>query len=143
MGFFHRDEPQTSNEAQDADTQAQLSADSTIREWLDHPVGGQIFRDMLTEAGQNEKVLTPVKGWSLKRVAGMSGGKMTDEMISDMVSKANSGGPTSPDNVSVNLEAPNVQDGEPLDEVNANEVKQPTPEAAEWVEKITEARFSG
>lgn len=140
MGFFHRDEPQTPNETQGADTQAQLSADSTIHEWLDHPVGGQIFRDMLAEAGQNEKVLTPVKGWSLKRVAGMSGGKMTDEMISDMVSKANSGGPTSPDKVSVDLEAPNVQDGEPLDE---NEAKQPTPEAAEWVEKITEARFSG
>lgn len=146
MGFFHRDEPQQSDESTSTGASAILSADSTIRDWLDHPVGGQIFRDMLAEAGQNEKVLTPVKGWSLKRVAGMSGGKMTDDMITDMVQKANSGGPASSESTSVDLEAPSVQDGEPLDEVEAKaaaEVEQPAAEASEWVEKITGARFSG
>lgn len=148
MGFFHKDKPEeaTDAEAVNGVVTPQLSANSTIHEWLDHPVGGQIFRDMLAEAGQNEKVLTPVKGWSLKRVAGMSGGKMTDDMIADMVQKANSGGPVSSGNVAAGLEAPSVQDGEPLDEVQAKgdtEVRQPIAEAAEWVEKITEARFSG
>ena len=148
MGFFHKDKPGEAADAEAVNGAAipQLSANSTIHEWLDHPVGGQIFRDMLAEAGQNEKVLTPVKGWSLKRVAGMSGGKMTDNMIADMVQKANSGGPVSSGNVAVGLEAPSVQDGEPLDEVQAKddtEVRQPIAEAAEWVERITEARFSG
>ena len=146
MGFFHRDESQTSNEPQDTDTQAPLSADSTIREWLDHPVGGQIFRDMLAEAGQNEKVLTPVKGWPLKRVAGMSGGKMTDDMITDMVQKANCGGLASSGNVSLDSAVSSVGGREHLDDIGAKgsvEVARPVAEAAEWVEKITEDRFSG
>lgn len=144
MGFFHRDKPE---ETTNANQTTQLSADSTIREWLDHPVGGKIFRDMLAEAGQNEKVLTPVKGWTLKRVAGMSGGKMTDEMIAGMVQKANTGGVNSNNENAVDTEAPAVQDGEPIEDAAAAaptpSEQQPTQEASEWTEKITEGRFTG
>lgn len=128
MGFFHKDTQV------DGDAQQQLSADSTIREWLDHPVGGKIFRDMLAEAGQNERVLTPVKGWSLKRVAGMSQGKMTNEMIADMVQKANSN--------EAAADAPSgdsaiVAAAEPAAE------KSVSADAPEWQEKITPDRFAG
>lgn len=87
MGFFGR---KAEEEQKATNSMPLLSEESTIREWLEHPVGGEIFRAMLAEAGQNEKVLTPVKGWSLKRVAGMSKGRMTDDMIADMVQRANS-----------------------------------------------------
>lgn len=125
MGFFSRQKSEESMEPEGTEP-AQISGDSTIREWLDHPVGGRIFREMLAEAGQNEKVLGPVKGWSLKRVAGMSKGRMTDEMIADMVQKANAGGVST-----------------------ATAVSESTPETAareateEWQEKIIPKRFVG
>ena len=144
MGFFHRDKPE---ETINTNQPTQLSADSTIREWLDHPVGGKIFRDMLAEAGQNEKVLTPVKGWTLKRVAGMSGGKMTDEMIAGMVQKANASETTHSNEASVNTEAPAAQDGEPIDDsssaASALTEQKPVQGTSEWTERITEGRFAG
>lgn len=39
----------------------ELSDESTVAEWLDHPVGGAIFRDMLKQAGQDESVLRLVR----------------------------------------------------------------------------------
>lgn len=117
---------------QSGDAVQTLSEESTIREWLDHPVGGDIFRSMLAEAGQNEKVLTPVKGWTLKRVAGMSKGRMTDKMIADMVRRANSGQGAQSDTatppVSQAAAAPPQEDAQAEDE---------------WVERITPGRFEG
>lgn len=137
MGFFHKDKPVEPTESTiSGGGPAQLSADSTIREWLDHPVGGKIFRDMLAEAGQNEKVLTPVKGWTLKRVAGMSGGKMTDEMIAGMVAKAN----TANGSEGISIEEPVVESNESISETTG--VTQSV-EPEEWHEKITEGRFAG
>lgn len=136
MGFFSRDKSEESTQQPEsaAGAPAQLSADSSIREWLDHPVGGEIFRSMLAEAGQNEKVLTPVKGWSLKKVAGMSKGKMTDEMIADMVEKANAGAPSVASDTSSSAVA--SQAAAPVEAA-------PTVELPEWQEKITESRFAG
>ncbi len=132
MGLFgHKSEPQ----AHDDTTAQALSENSTIREWLDHPVGGEIFRAMLAEAGQNEKVLTPVKGWTLKRVAGMSKGRMSDKMIEDMVRRANTGHTTAV----VSDETANAD--EPT---HAPAQSKAAPqEEAEWVERITPGRFEG
>ena len=58
-----------------------LTAKSSIGDWLNHPVGGEIFRAMLAEAGQDEKVLAPVRLFSLQRVASMSKGMMSQELI--------------------------------------------------------------
>ncbi len=124
MGLFSHNKSQEQAPSSD-NADAQLSGDSTIREWLDHPVGGQIFRAMLAEAGQNEKVLGPVKGWSLKRVAGMSQGKMTDEMITDMVQKANGGSVSAVPSASTSAAEPSA------------------PDMPEWQEKITPGRFAG
>ena len=68
-----------------------LTAKSSIGDWLAHPVGGPMFRAMLAEAGQDEKVLAPVRLFSLQRVASMSKGMMSAELIDDMVLKANGG----------------------------------------------------
>lgn len=131
MGFFHHNAPdQTSS----SDEPGSLTADSTIRQWLEHPAGGKIFRAMLEEAGQNEKVLTPVKNWPLKRVAGMSKGKMTDEMIADMVQKANAGETDTKEEGAVST-APTTEDGvEPSTPVEV-------PKTSEWQEAITPGRF--
>ena len=128
MGFFRHNTPAEPTN----DTPGTISADSTIREWLDHPVGGDIFRSMLEEAGQNEKVLAPVKGWSLRKVAGLSKGKMSDEMIADMVQKANAGDPVAATSAAPAEAAP-------------TEATEPAAQEAapEWQEKITEGRFAG
>ena len=147
MGFFSRDkseEPKQETTTTESGTPAQLSADSTIREWLDHPVGGTIFRSMLAEAGQNEKVLTPVKGWTLKRVAGMSGGKMTDEMIADMVQKANAGEATAaPTETQVeSTEVPSAEEAPAAPAPETPVASTASSEPDEWVEKITNGRFA-
>ncbi len=100
-----------------------LTAKSSIGEWLAHPVGGQILRDALASAGQSETALRPVKLFSLQRVASMSQGAMTDEMVAEWVARANSG------------EAPSAA-------AEAAEAAAP-PEAAPWVERVTPGRFEG
>lgn len=133
MGFFGR---KSDEEQKTTNSMPLLSEESTIREWLEHPVGGEIFRAMLAEAGQNEKVLTPVKGWSLKRVAGMSKGRMTDDMIADMVQRANSTDKKAVvDGVSAEstATAPATDSAAPAT---------PSSQDAEWVERITPDRFT-
>lgn len=129
MVFFGRKAEPTQHS--DDATQT-LSEESTIREWLDHPVGGDIFRSMLAEAGQNEKVLTPVKGWTLKRVAGMSKGRMTDKMIGDMVRRANTEQRGESD--ATTPATPQVAAAPAEGEVSAEK---------EWAERITPGRFEG
>lgn len=153
MGLFSRDKSEPATQpAESADATsaapATLSADSTIREWLEHPVGGDIFRAMLAEAGQNEKVLTPVKGWSLKRVAGMSQGKMTDEMIAGMVERANSGTAAAPAPAEVDAAVPAMNTTGDASAPAATppaigEAVHPSAETPEtWQEKITDGRFA-
>lgn len=107
----------------------QLSGDSTVKEWLDHPVGGAIFRDMLAKAGQNEKVLRIVHRIPLKRLIAMSKGQFTEEAMNDMIRRANAGempaGAPAP--VEAAVETPTAA----------------TSERPAWEEKITPGRFVG
>ena len=96
-----------------------LTAKSSIGDWLAHPVGGELFRSMLAEAGQDEKVLKPVRLLSLQRVAAMSKGMMSQDVIDDMVLRANGG------------VAPEESD----------ESEEAAPGA--WIERITPGRFDG
>jgi len=132
MGFFHHNAP---DQPPNSDESSDLTADSTIRQWLEHPAGGKIFRAMLEEAGQNEKVLAPVKSWPLKRVAGMSKGKMTDEMIADMVKRANAGETDTKEEGAVSTVPTTEDSAEPSSPVEA-------PDTSEWQETITPGRFS-
>lgn len=102
----------------------ELTAKSSVGTWLKHPTGGPILRDLLAQGGQTESVLAPVKLLSLERVAAMSGGQMSPELIADMVRRANAG-------------------GEVAAAVPAAEPEASTPEPEAWVERITPGRFEG
>jgi NAD(P)-dependent dehydrogenase (short-subunit alcohol dehydrogenase family) len=108
----------------------QLSGDSTVREWLAHPVGGAIFRDLLKQAGQDEKALRPVHRLSLKRLAALSRGQFSQEMIDDMARRANAG--EMPAGVTVSAAA--LTGGAP---------ESSAPDLPEWQEVIMPNRFTG
>lgn len=135
MGFFGRkkDEPKVEQIVEQIAVPTpfkQLSEDSTVKEWLDHPVGGAIFRDMLKQAGQNEKVLRPVHRLALKRLAAMSRGQFTQEMLDDMVRRANAG------EMPAGVIAPTVA-------LAATASEPSLPDLPEWQEIITPNRFTG
>lgn len=123
MSLFHKN-----IESTEQNNPSQLSADSTVSEWLDHPVGGAIFRDLLHQAGQNESVLRPVRRLSLNRLMKLSKGQFTPEIVEDMVRRAAAG------ETPAGSSAP----------VETTETKQATVEPLpEWHEKITPDRFAG
>lgn len=134
MSFFGRkkEEPKVVSSAEPTE----INGENTVKEWLDHPVGGVIFRDMLQQAGQNENVLRIVHKVSLNRLVEMSRGQFSQEMLADMIAKANAG------------EAPAVQEKEVSTEpaaapdVPAESTPKQQPQA-EWQEAITPGRFSG
>lgn len=129
MSFFHRDVhhgPQVSSRSQPAEP-GQLSGDNTVAEWLDHPVGGAIFRDMLHKAGQNESVLRIVRKLSMNRLIAMSKGQFTQEMLDDMVRRANAG---------------EMPEGAPAPVEASAPAKTEAP-LPEWQEAIMPGRFDG
>lgn len=125
MSFFHRDKhqgPQISVRS----LPTQLSGQNTVAEWLDHPVGGAIFREMLHQAGQNESVLRIVRKVSMNRLIEMSKGRFSQAMLDDMIRKANAG------------DAP---ESTPAPELGSTHDVQP--QQPEWQETITPGRFTG
>ena len=96
-----------------------LTAKSSVGEWLKHPVGGQLLRDLLAQGGQTEKALAPVKLLSLQRLVSMSNGMLPQEIVDDMVVKANGG-------VAPVAEADDAAEDD-----------------TEWKEQITAGRFTG
>jgi NAD(P)-dependent dehydrogenase (short-subunit alcohol dehydrogenase family) len=103
-----------------------LSGNTSIADWLDHPTGGPIIRDLLAQGGQTPEALKPVRRLALKRLVPMSKGAFTVEMIDELARKANA---------AAGLDADAVAD--PDDEPSADAAP------AEWVEKVTEGRFAG
>src|SRR3954471_19927254 len=99
-----------------------LTAKSSVGDWLKHPVGGPLLRAMLAEGGQSESALTPVKLFSLQRLVAMSQGMLKQEVVDDLVAKANGG------------VAP-VEEGDDEDDDSAG--------AAAWEEQIVPGRFTG
>lgn len=124
MSFFHKSKSES--EVEPTGPATAISGDNTVGEWLDHPIGGVIFRDMLKQAGQNESVLRIVRKLSLNRLIEMSKGQFTQAMLDDMVQKANSGEVPS----TTSVDEPTVEAA-------------PKPEQPEWQEVITAGRFNG
>jgi len=91
-----------------------ITANSTIDAWLQHSVGGPLIRQLLSAGGMNEDALGPVSGLPLKQLAAMSGGKMPQSVVDDLVLQANDG------------VAPSEDD-----------------DSTEWRERITPGRFDG
>lgn len=120
MGWFHKNDEDTS------EVPGRLSLDSSVGDWLTHPIGGAIFRDMLQKAGRDEKVLRPVRHLALKRLIAMSQGQFSEEMARDMVRRANAD--EMPKGALVQDVSPKLADIAPV---------------LEWKEKITPGRFDG
>ncbi|MFF2052600.1 SDR family NAD(P)-dependent oxidoreductase [Leifsonia sp. NPDC058194] len=113
-------------------TNASLSADDSIKTWLEHPTGGPIIRELLAQAGQSPEVLRPVSRLALKRLIKLSKGAFSQEMVDDLVRRANSadgGAGAAPTPA-----APTAAEDSPT---------AAAPEPAEWVERITPGRFAG
>ena len=97
-----------------------LTAKSSVGDWLNHPVGGPLIREMLAAGGQDEKALKPVRLFSLQRLVVLSKGAMKQEVVDELALKANGG----------------VAPIEEADDADA-------PDPTSWVERITPGRFDG
>jgi len=98
-----------------------LTAKTSIGDWLKHPVGGPLIREMLAAAGQDEKALAPVRLFSLQRLVALSQGQMPQSVVDELVAKANGGV------VPVEEESDEEEDAA----------------STPWVEKVSEGRFDG
>jgi len=96
-----------------------LTGKSSVGEWLKHPVGSPLLRELLAQGGQDEKALAPVRLFPLQRLVQLSKGQFPQAMVDEMVAKVNGG------------VAP-VEDDATDDDA-----------PAEWVERITPGRFAG
>jgi NAD(P)-dependent dehydrogenase (short-subunit alcohol dehydrogenase family) len=111
----------------------QLTAKSSIGDWLKHPVGGPLIRDMLAQAGMDEKVLAPVRLFSLQRLQSMSGGQMSQELVDDLVARANGDAPAG--------DTPASETAATTDAATTDTPA--TPASEPWTERITPGRFAG
>jgi beta-glucosidase len=64
-----------------------LTARSSVRAWLKHPVGGKLLRDLLAQGGVDERLLTAVKLLPLQQLVSLSGGQLPQSIVDDMVAK--------------------------------------------------------
>lgn len=109
-----------------------LTGDSSVGTWLDDPIGGAIFRELLNQSGQDAGVLKPVRRLALKRLVKLSKGRFSQELLDELVARAASG--------DIPAGTPTAAEGNP--EASAAP-SVPTVEQPEWVERITDGRFSG
>lgn len=71
--------------------ETQLTGQSTVGTWLDHPTGGVLIRELLAPAGLDPEVLTPARGMALNQLVTMSGGQLPQSAVDDLVRSANGG----------------------------------------------------
>lgn len=115
-----------------------LTGDSSIKTWLEDPVGGPIIRDLLAQSGQDPDVLRPVHRLALKRLIKLSKGRFSQEMVDQLVARAAAGdipvttAATAAEPATLG-EADVAADVDEVDEV----------ERAEWVERLDRGRFTG
>lgn len=68
-----------------------LTAHSTIGEWLNDKVGGDLVRGLLAQTGADPESLTPVLGLPLQQLVTLSQGQMPQSVVDDLVRAANGG----------------------------------------------------
>jgi NAD(P)-dependent dehydrogenase (short-subunit alcohol dehydrogenase family) len=74
-----------------ATTPITLTANSSIEAWLGHPEGGPLLRGFLAQAGMDETALAPAIKLPLGSLVAMSGGQLPQEVVDDLVLRANGG----------------------------------------------------
>jgi NAD(P)-dependent dehydrogenase (short-subunit alcohol dehydrogenase family) len=113
-----------------------LTAKNSVGTWLKHPIGGPLIRQLLAQAGVDEKVLAPVKLLPLQSLVAMSQGQMPQSLVDELVEKANSGDPSVIEGLAP--AAPAAAEIGEADEPAADDVE-PEP----WEEAVTPGRFAG
>lgn len=68
-----------------------LTADTSIADWLADPVGNAILTDLLAQAGQTPDAFKPVRRFAIKRLVSLSRGAFTQEMLDEIVRRAQAG----------------------------------------------------
>ncbi|WP_167052246.1 SDR family oxidoreductase [Salinibacterium sp. ZJ77] len=116
-----------------------ITAKSTVGAWLKHPVGGPLIRQMLAAAGVDAKVLTPVKLLPLQNLVAMSGGKMEQSVVDNLVATANSDDPAVIEAALAGIPAA----AETEDEAPAADASDDDFEPEPWEEVTTPGRFAG
>lgn len=96
-----------------------LTAHSTVGEWLDHPVGRQVFEQVLAAGGGTADALAPARGIPLQQLVKVSGGKFPQDAVDGMLAAYRQAAP---------------------EEAAA---KEESVAAAGWAEVITPHRFDG
>ncbi len=69
----------------------QLTSKHTVGTWLDHPVGGELLRGLLAQAGQSAEALAPARSVPLRQLVAMSDGALPAEVVEQLVRGANGG----------------------------------------------------
>jgi NAD(P)-dependent dehydrogenase (short-subunit alcohol dehydrogenase family) len=98
-----------------------LTGSRSIRQWLDHPVGGPLLRGMLTDAGQDETALKPIEHFALQQLVELGAGQFPQSLLEHLVLEANGG----------------------VAPVDDTETDQPGAQAEPWAERISAGRFAG
>jgi hypothetical protein len=62
-----------------------LSAQSTVREWLDDPIGGYLVRDLLRHVGRDETFLAPVHAVPIQHLVPLSQGQLPQSVVDDLL----------------------------------------------------------
>lgn len=96
-----------------------LTTHSTVGEWLDHPIGGQILAGLLEQGGATAESLAPARGLPLQQLVALSGGRFPAEALDAVVAAYRQAAPEE----AAQAEA--------------------AVEAAGWVEVVTPGRFAG
>ena len=68
-----------------------ITAQNTVRQWLDHPAGGPAIRGMLAAAGSDESTLGPALTLKLQQLVDLSQGKFPQAAVDELVKAANGG----------------------------------------------------
>ncbi|BCW44750.1 SDR family NAD(P)-dependent oxidoreductase [Arthrobacter sp. StoSoilB5] len=68
-----------------------LTSSRPIREWLAHPTGGPLIREMLNAAGQDESALKPIDHLALQQLVELGGEQFPQSLLDQLVSEANGG----------------------------------------------------
>lgn len=112
-----------------------LTARSSVGTWIDHPVGGPLLRAMLAEAGRDAGDLRPVRMFSLQRLVALSKGLLTQEVVDDLVRRAEAG--------EVLPEVGGAAGGSRDEGSRSDPPGAAVPDAQPWVERTTPGRFAG
>lgn len=119
-----------------ARTEKPLTAKSSVGDWLKHPVGGPLLRELLAQGGRDESVLRPVRMFSLQRLVAMSQGMLTQETVDDMVARAAAG--VVPAGAVADVAADDADGAEDDMDTDDDDV---VPEP--WEERVVPGRFAG